>query len=65
VGDLPPEVWNRLGTKIVSKLRGTGRDLRISVDLSVTVPAETIPALERELQQLLQELGLNWSVRPE
>ena len=64
-GDVPPELWNRLGTKIVPKLRSTGTDLRIGVDISVAVPAETGPALERELRQLLQELGLDEAVRLE
>jgi len=40
-GDLPPEVWNRLGTKILPKLHSTGTELSITVDFSVTVPAET------------------------
>ncbi len=64
-GDIPPELWNRLGTKILPELRTTGTDLRIGVDFSVTVPAETGPVLERKLRQLLQELGLQEAVRLE
>ncbi|NMC20499.1 MAG: ATP-binding protein [Thermogutta sp.] len=65
VGDIRPELWNRLGTKIVPKLRSMGEDLRIGVNFSVTVPAETVPALERELRQILQELELGATVRLE
>ena len=39
VGTVPPEVWNRLGTKILPKLR-SGSDLRIGIDFSVTVKAD-------------------------
>jgi hypothetical protein len=62
VGKVPPEVWNRLGTKILPKLR-TGTDLTINVGLSVRVPAETAEGLAAELRQILQELDLGDAVR--
>jgi hypothetical protein len=61
-GTVPPEMWNRLGTRVLPKLRA-GSNLRIGVDLSVTVSADVGPALEAELRQILQELGLGESVR--
>jgi len=64
VGNVPPEVWNRLGTKILPKLR-TGSDLRVSVDFSVNVSAERAAGLESEIRQVLQELGLTGVVRVE
>ena len=64
-GEIPPDRWNRLGTKILPKLRTTGTDLRIGVDFSITVPAETGPALEHELRERLQELGLDEVLRLE
>jgi hypothetical protein len=63
-GAVPPEVWNRLGTKILPKLRA-GTDLRIGVDFTVTVSADAGSALEAELRQILQELGLGEAVRLE
>jgi hypothetical protein len=54
---IPPEVWNRLGTKILPKLR-SGSDLRVDVDFSVTVTVESADQLAAELRQILQELGL-------
>jgi hypothetical protein len=60
-GTVPPEIWNRLGTKILPKLKA-GTDLRIGVDLSVTISADAGAILKGELQQILQELGLGESV---
>ena len=64
VGTVPPEVWNRLGTKILPKLR-SGSELRIGLEFTVTVKAETAGGLAAELRQILQELGLGEAVRVE
>jgi hypothetical protein len=64
VGVIPPELWNRLGTKILPKLRG-GTELRVNVDFSVTVSINTVDSLSADLRQILQELGLADSVRIE
>jgi hypothetical protein len=56
-GAVPPEVWNRLGTKLIPKLRG-GSELTVNVDFSVTVTADQAKALVAELRQMLQELDL-------
>ncbi|MBI4730026.1 MAG: DUF499 domain-containing protein [Acidobacteria bacterium] len=63
-GTVPPEVWNRLGTKIIPKLR-SGSDLKVGVDFSVTVSAAGAESLASELRQILQELGLADAVRLE
>jgi hypothetical protein len=64
VGAVPPEVWNRLGTKILPKLR-SGSDLRIGLDFSVTIKADAAANLTSELRQILEELGLRGSVQVE
>ncbi len=64
VGTVPPEVWNRLGTKILPKLRG-GSQLMIGVEFTVTVKADAAGGLAAELRQILQELGLAEVVRVE
>jgi hypothetical protein len=64
VGSVPPEVWNRLGTKILPKLR-SGSDLRIGLEFSVTVSADSASGLATELRQILQELGLAEAVKVE
>ena len=64
VGTIPPEVWNRLGTKILPKLRA-GADLQVSVALSVSLTPELAPGLTAELHQILQDLGLDGCLRVE
>ena len=63
-GTLPPEVWNRLGTSLVPKLR-SGSDLRVGVEFSVRVSSAVAQSLEAELQQILGDLGLGDQVRIE
>ncbi len=63
-GNVPPEVWNRLGTRILPKLR-SGSDLKIGLDFSVTVSAASASSLATELRQILQELGLGEAVKVE
>jgi hypothetical protein len=62
VGTVPPEVWNRLGTKLLPKLR-SGSDLKIGLEFSVTVPGDSADGLATELGQILQELGLTETVK--
>jgi hypothetical protein len=57
VGAVPPEVWNRLGTKVLPKLR-SGSDLRVGVDFSVTVNRDVAGSLTSDLRQILDDLGL-------
>lgn len=64
VGTVQPEVWNRLGMKILPKLRA-GSDLRIGLEFMLTVKADTAGSLAAELKQILQELGLDEAVRVE
>ncbi len=61
-GTLPPEVWNRLGTRILPKLR-LGSDLRIGVDFSVLVDTSVGGSLVSDLRQILDDLGLADRVR--
>jgi hypothetical protein len=61
---VPPEVWNRFGTKILPKLRAAS-ELRIGLEFSATLKADSAGSLAAELKQALQELGLADSVRVE
>jgi hypothetical protein len=63
-GSVPPEVWNRLGTKILPKLR-SGSELKIGLEFAVTVSADAANGLATELRQILQELGLAEAVKVE
>jgi hypothetical protein len=64
VGTVPPEIWNRLGTKIIPKLK-SGSDLKIGVDFTVTINAESVRNLESELRQILEDLGLRDKIKIE
>jgi hypothetical protein len=57
VGAVPPEVWNRLGTKVLPKLR-SGFDLKVGVDFSVTVDRNVAGSLISDLRQILDDLEL-------
>ncbi|MGH7101563.1 MAG: DUF499 domain-containing protein [Acetobacteraceae bacterium] len=58
---VPHELWNRLGTRILPKLRA-GSDLRIGVSLALRVPADSAEALADDLRVVLDELGLPGAV---
>ncbi len=62
VGDVPPEVWNRLGTKLLPKLRA-GHDVRVRIECSVAVESPFAEPLETDLRLLLEDLGLTERVR--
>ena len=64
VGTVPPELWNRLGTKVIPKLR-SGDDLTVGIEFSVKVGAAFAKNMESDLQQILHDLGLASSVRIE
>lgn len=61
-GEVPPELWNRLGTKLVPKLKG-GSDVSLRIEFRTTVATEAAGALACELRQALQDLGLAETVR--
>ena len=64
VGTVPPEIWNRLGTKIIPKLK-SGTDLKIGVDFTVTVSADLARNLESDLRQILEDLNLQGKIKIE
>ena len=63
-GTVPPEVWNRLGTKVLPKLR-SGDDLSIGIEFSVSVSSQFAQNMETDMQQILDDLGLSDRVRVE
>src|ERR1051326_6074134 len=63
-GDIPPEVWNRLGTKVLPKLR-SGDGFRVGINLSVSVEAILAENFEQEIRLILKEIGLDERVRIE
>ncbi|MDF0674960.1 MAG: DUF499 domain-containing protein [Nitrospira sp.] len=63
-GSIPPEVWNRLGTKLLPKLR-SGSDLRLGLDFTVDFDSDQIGSFQAELRQVLQDLNLSQAVHIE
>ena len=63
-GTVPPEVWNRLGTKMLPKLR-SGEDLRVGIEFTVSVRSQFVQNMEAELQQILDDLELGDRLRVE
>ncbi|MDZ7338688.1 MAG: DUF499 domain-containing protein [candidate division KSB1 bacterium] len=63
-GTIPFEVWNRLGTRLLPKLR-MGQQLTLGIEFSVTVPRPHASALAEELRQALSDLGLGTAVQIE
>jgi Protein of unknown function (DUF499) len=64
-GAIPPEQWNKLGTKLLPKLRTAGSDLQLEVNASLTVSAHDLPYIEAELRQILHDLGIDTAIRIE
>ena len=48
-GTVPPEVWNRLGTKILPKLR-SGDDLKVGIEFSVSIGSQFARNMETDLK---------------
>jgi hypothetical protein len=63
-GTMPPEVWNRLGARLLPKLR-SGTELKVGVEFVVKVDGASAGHLESDLRQILEDLGLTGSVRIE
>jgi len=61
-GEVPPEIWNRLGTKVLPKLRN-GSDLKIEIEFSVTIDGQLVQSFETDLKQILEDLGLTKKVK--
>ncbi|MGI8782166.1 MAG: DUF499 domain-containing protein, partial [Acidobacteriota bacterium] len=61
-GRVPPEIWNRLGTRLLPKIRG-GSDVQIRVELAATFPGEAAADALRDLNQALEDLGIGRDVR--
>lgn len=56
-GTIPSEVWNRLGTKLIPKLR-SGGELTAQISFSVSLDGKSVASFESELPQILEDLGI-------
>jgi len=60
-GLVPPELWNRFGSKIIPKLR-CAEQLQARVELTAEVESSAVASLEMEIQQVLADLDLGGKV---
>lgn len=56
-GEIPTEVWNRLGRTLLPKLK-TGAELRLSIDASIQIELNGSNGLRQEIEQILRDLNL-------
>jgi hypothetical protein len=56
-GNVPPELWNRLGNRILPKLR-QGENVKLGVEFTVEVATADAARLQEEVRQALRDLGL-------
>jgi hypothetical protein len=63
-GSIPPEIWNRLGTKLIPKLR-SGSELTAQVNFSVTLDGKAVASFEAEVRQILEDLGIQGHLKVE
>jgi len=61
IGTIPPEIWNRFGSRILPKVRNV-QELSIGITITVSGSAEEIVRLQAELKQALSDLGLEGQV---
>ena len=63
-GDIPPEIWNRLGTRLLPTLR-SGRDLKVGVTFELTADGAGTDPLLADLRQILDDLQVADRIRIE
>jgi hypothetical protein len=63
-GSIPPEQWNRLGTRLIPKMRAAGA-MTATIRLEGEVDPARANAISTELQQVVEEIGLSASIRVE
>jgi hypothetical protein len=63
-GSIPPEQWNRLGTRLLPKMRGAGT-VTATIRLEIKLDESKAPALSTELRQIVDENGLSATLRVE
>jgi len=63
-GEIPTEVWNRLGRTLIPKLK-SGTELSVALNVSVQVEGNTAQGFQQELMQILRDLNLADTVKVE
>jgi hypothetical protein len=61
-GSILPEQWNRLGTRLIPKMRAAGT-VTATIRLEIEIDQTKATALSTELRQIVEETGLSGTVR--
>ena len=64
VGAIPPEVWNRLGTKLIPKLKA-GTNLKLGLSFTLELEGAEAQQLIGDLKQAIEDLGLAAALKVE
>ena len=57
-GAIPPELWNRVGTRLIPKLRSAQAEPRLGVNFDLEIVGNQAVQLVRDLEQAIADLGL-------
>lgn len=60
-GEIPTEVWNRLGRTLLPKLKTAG-ELHLAIDASIEIKSDS-NIIRQEIEQILRDLNLAGSVK--
>jgi len=57
-GKIPPDSWNRIGSKLISKIR-SNKNFQINVEITCSVDTNFAQGIETELEQAIDDLELS------
>ena len=61
-GAIPPELWNKVGIRIIPKLRSSQAEPLLAINFALEIKGEQAARLVRELKQAVDDLGLSGQV---
>jgi hypothetical protein len=61
-GAIPPELWNKVGIRIIPKLRSTQTEPHLAVNFDLEIKGDQAAHMVHDLQQALVDLGLSAQV---
>ena len=64
IGAIPSEVWNRLGTKLIPKLKA-GNNLTLGLSFSLELSGLEAQQLISDFRQAIEDLGLSDALKIE
>jgi len=64
-GAIPPELWNKVGIRIIPKLRSAQAEPHLGVNFDLEIAGNQAAQLLRELQQAITDLGLSDQIKVE